>query len=467
MSILSEVMGEAKKNILNAIIWTGLVFTVMSLFGPNPLLCIPAFISLFCITKNLFTSKYLSAFFVAYLYQWSQVCIKILYATMTFNDIESLTRFPDHIVEAYVLSTIALIAVSYGISISLKKIKINETEFEQSLNKMHFKRILILYFLMGIVTEVSRMIPGFSQFSVMIAAFKWCLFYLIFLYCFIQNQNKGIVYLVAIYEIGIGFLAYFASWKTVIFYIFISVFSLIKFRLKHFIGLFIGGCFILYIALLWTGVKGEYRSFLSGGEKQVVVVSDAEAYKKFIALASDFHISNEVQTAFLDRMSYIDYFSSCLAYVPESTPHEAGKLTLKAIEHILMPRLFFPNKPIVDESSHLTKYTGVFYSNYNMGVSFSLGYVGDFYIDYGKFFMFLMLFLLGIIIGKVFKSIIYGAQNIVLATGLASMAFLILYKFEISMLKLCGSICVFWVFYRAVEIFLFPKIIKYFYKDNE
>lgn len=459
-------MEESKLNLLKATIWIGLLSTILSLFGPNPLLCIPAFISLYCIIRNLFISEYLSAFFIAFLYQWSQVCIKVLYATFTSKDIRLLTKFPEHIVEAYVLSTIALVVVSYGISIYLRKINIDEIEIENSLSKLYFKKNLITYFFMGIITEGSRMLPGFSQFSVMIAGFKWCIFYLIFLYCFTQRKYKTILYIIIGYEICIGFFSYFASWKTVIFYILISLFSILQFRMRHFIGLFIGSCFVLYIALAWTGVKGDYRSFLSGGGQQVVVVSSSDAYRKLFGLMSNFQISDKVQKAFLDRISYIDYFSSCLAYVPEKRPHEAGKLSIQAVEHILKPRLFFPNKAIIDESSHLTKYTGKFYSNYSMGTSFSLGYVGDFYIDYGCFLMFLMLFLWGIIVGKIFKNLFEGAANNVLAIGIMSMSFLILYKFEISMLKLVGNVVVFWIFYRIMEIFVFPRVVKY-YQENE
>ena len=457
-------MKKIKKNLLQATLWTGIVFTLLSLITPVPFLCVPAFISLYCIIRNLFLSKYLSAFLVAFLYQWSQVSIKVLYATVSFSDITQLTQFPSHIIEAYILSTIALIAMSYGLSFPLRKIKINEEAFEKSLGAIHFNRIMVVYFLMGVIAEGSRMIPGFSQFSVMLTGFKWSLFYLIFIYCFTQKQHRTLLYLIIGYEIFIGFFSYFSSWKTVIFYVLISLFSVMKFRLRHFAGLMIGGCIVGYVALAWTGIKGDYRSFISAGGQQVVSVSRTEAYQKLFELVSKFQLSDKVQKAFIDRMSYIDYFSSCLAYVPEQRPHENGKLLWQAIGHVIKPRLLFPDKAIIDDSSHLTKYTGVFYSNYSMGASFSLGYVADFYIDCGYILMFPALFIWGWVIGKIFQSVFNGANDIVLAVGITAMAFLLLYKFEISMLKQVGNIVVFWVFFRISEIYLFPKTVNYFKK---
>lgn len=445
-----------------AIVWIGLAFTLLSLFGPNPLLCIPSFISLYFIVNNLVISKYLTAFIVAFLYQWMQVSIKILYATVTFTDIARLTKFPSNIIEAYILSSIALIVVSYGISIQLKKIKLSDMEVECALKRVHFKSVVILYLCMGIITEGLMLIPGFFQFSVMTAGFKWGLFYLLFIYCHTQKRYKALLYLIITYEIGIGFFSYFASWKTVIFYILIGCFSVLRINSKRVLSLIIASCIVIYVALIWTGVKGEYRSFISGDNKQSVVVSSTDAYNKLFELASDFQLTDKVSSSLLDRMSYIDYFSSCLAYVPEEQPYETGNLTLAAIKHIFMPRALFPNKPIIDESSHLTKYTGVFYSNYSMGVSFSLGYVGDFYVDYGFIGMFVALFLLGFLIGEIFLSIFNGAPDKLLAVAILGMAFLLLYKFEISMLKLIGNITVFWILYRLLERFLFPYIIHFF-----
>ena len=116
-----------------------------------------------------------------------------------------------------------------------------------------------------------------------------------------------------------------------------------------------------------------------GSSQQKVKVEAGEALSFLSGKLSEVDAGNlsDASDDFLDRISYIDYFSSAIAYVPKELPHENGTLTKNAVFHVLMPRIFFPNKASLDDSQHLTKYTGVAYADQSMGVSFALGYVGD------------------------------------------------------------------------------------------
>ena len=44
------------------------------------------------------------------------------------------------------------------------------------------------------------------------------------------------------------------------------------------------------------------------------------------------------------RMSYVEFFGATLNFVPDARPHENGRMTMAAISHILLPRLFVPDK---------------------------------------------------------------------------------------------------------------------------
>lgn len=456
----------SKKQIQKTIIVLGIITTVFSLIGPNPGLCIPAFLSLYAIFSLLCISTWINVFSIAFLYQWVQVCIKILYGTFTLTDVHDLTQFPDQIILAYLLSCLALICLSVGMHFPLSRMKIDMQALNTDISRFNTRKVLIFYIVLSLFMSIGAyifsMVPGLFQVYVVLSDFKWVCFFLLFVLCYKTNKYKTILWLIIIYEFLNGFLSFFADWKSVVFYFIIAWLAVQKITFKQlaFFGIFSLG--ILYVGILWTGVKGEHRTYISQGQAQSVMVSKEDAMTNFIRLVSDFSLENskETQTAFLNRLSYIDYFSSCLSYVPVKMPHENGGLTMNAFKHVFLPRLFFPDKAVIDESTHLTKYTGVFYSNIDMGVSFGLGYVPDFYIDYGYIFMFPILILFGYFIGNIFLDIYNHAGSILWGISMMAISFSLLFRFENSMIKLFGQLIMIWLVYRLFEWFVLPIINK-------
>lgn len=451
-----------RKKLLKAIVVLGLFTTIISLFSPNPFLCLPAFVSLYSLVRALYVSKYLTGLLLAFIYQWFQVSIKALYANLTLRNIVELTQYPDKFIQCYILCCAGLIIITYSISLFLKQINYKEEQISAYLESIHITKLFVAYFAIGVIVMLFP--PSFYQLAVQIMAFKWALFYILFLRLYNSSHGKWLILGLVLFEFIQGVASYFSSWKTIIFYVAISLLTVIKLTPRKIIGLTICSAFVLYFGLLWTGVKGEYRTYISQGSKQAMMVSKIDAYSKMIDLIGDFHLSDEITKNFIDRISYVDYFSKCMSYVPTVVPHENGHLTLDAIQHVLVPRFLNPNKKIIDESTHLTKYTGVFFSNLSMGVSFSLGYFGDLYVDYGIIGMLVALFIYGVFIGFVFKDIYTHISNPMIAVAVLQMSFILLYKFEISLIKLTGTIVIFWILYRLLAYFVFPYLIKWLIK---
>lgn len=454
----------SKKKLEKFIVIVGVICSILSIFGPNPFLCVPAFITLYSIVHFLFLSRYYTAFLLAFLYEWVQVSVKVIYGTLTFTTLQSLTVYPEKIITAYLLSCAGLILITFSLGLVFKKQWFNDSVIRILVLRCNFRNILIAYFLIGFL---SGFLPrGLAEFAVQLAAFKWALFYLLFLLCYEQKRNKWILAAIILFEVVIGFASYFASWKDVIFYVIIGYLTVKKIGKKQIITGTIAGCIVLFFALVWTGVKAQYREYIAQGGKQVMAVSKSEAYMELLTLISEFQLNDEVVKAFLDRISYIDYFSACLDYVPSKQPHEYGKLTADAATHIVTPRILFPDKEMINESKHLTKYTGRWFSDLSMGVSFSLGYFGDFYVDFGAVGMMFALLLLGWIIGVGFRNLCRNAPNQLIAVMLLQVSFMLLFRFEISLLKLVGTFTVFWLLYRFLDMAFFPQFTSWILNKN-
>jgi len=187
-----------------------------------------------------------------------------------------------------------------------------------------------------------------------------------------------------------------------------------KLNTRSVIFITIGVLLLLHILVLWTAVKGEYRSYISKGQtSQAVLVSRTEANAKLYELITDVgeeQYKNAIEI-FVDRLGYIQYFGASLDYVPKVVPYQNGQIYLGAVQHYLVPRFLNPNKAVLDDSKHTSEFTGISFSGSVDATSFSLGYIADAYIDFGPIFMFPLLFVFGALFGFFFKYLAKRTPN--------------------------------------------------------
>jgi len=178
------------------------------------------------------------------------------------------------------------------------------------------------------------------------------------------------------------------------------------------------------LGLFWTAVKSDYRDYLNQGTgQQVSLVSFKDKMLKLSQLFAGLEFE-DIQDSVGDlaqRVAYVDYFAKVLINVPDVIPHEDGKLLKGAVMHILMPRLFFPGKPIIDDAAVTAKYTG---ESFEEHTSVSLGYMAHLYIDYGVAGMFVAIFFIGIGFGLMYQ-LVMGMSKTRLMGYAASMVVLL------------------------------------------
>jgi hypothetical protein len=101
--------------------------------------------------------------------------------------------------------------------------------------------------------------------------------------------------------------------------------------------------------------------------------------------------------------------------------HTEGEILAAAIQHSLVPRALFPEKPKLldnDGVDKIRKYAGVWVSGAAKGSSFAFGKEAESYVDFGIPLMFVPLFLYGLLMGfaykRLFRAILISDLRLVL-----------------------------------------------------
>ncbi len=331
---------------------------------------------------------------------------------------------------------------------------------------------IISYFTFSALGGVAFLFGGLTQIIISLVKVKWLLFLLFGFQCFLKDNNKKIFYIFVGFEFISGFLSFFSDFKTVIFFLAVLVIALVdKLTFKQVFSVMAIGVGLAIFGLVWTNVKSEYRSFLnSGGKDQVVGVESDAAFTKLYDLSSNVDNSklNGSVVQMLDRLQYTYHFAKTIDRMPSIVPFQNGDNWLSSLEFATTPRFLNPNKPTFDATSKVRKYTGLNYLGKEQGVSFSLGYFGDCFIDFGLWGMMGMLSVLGFLYGKIYFWLLKTAsKNILFNYCVVSAFFMEFTGLEMDSTYLFGRLFSSFLTFFLLIKFFFPWLIRYLSKAPE
>ncbi|WP_179747347.1 hypothetical protein [Pedobacter xixiisoli] len=444
---------------------------VISLITSNVLLTAYALITLWYIYITLWKKGQPPILFAAFAMQWLQVSIKILQADLTSQAIEDVVIYPEDIQYAILLSLTSLIIIVTGLNTIIHKLKTNPPVY-QTLIQYDIKKVVVVYIVAVILTyfltKYSFVIGGLQQFIVKLVDFKWAIFFVFFLISDTKNRYNAFI-IILIVEIALGLTGYFSNFKSFIFLTAITfIFSKQKLSLKEWgVATFLG-FIVLNFMIVWQSVKGDYRNFLSGGERQqTVTVSSTEALDELGNLTSniDYDSYNIGTESLIDRIAYVDFFSVTISNTNKNNLFEGGKLWYSAISNVLMPRFLFPDKAEIDDSEKTRKYAGVEVVGADQGTSISLGYVAETYVDFGPILMFLPLFGFGLLIGWIYKFIVTKSVNILWGFAFSTPLFFQLSAFEMALDKIVASIIAYFLVYLLLRKIFIRKLQAFITKN--
>ena len=217
---------------------------------------------------------------------------------------------------------------------------------------------------------------------------------------------------------------------------------------------------LLAMAVLWEGgIKPKWRPAIMHG---TVTGSPIQKLKAFTVIAkeaaADFELSLAAEALAARLSSSAGFFSRVLERVPEVVPYEQGGLTHRALKHIVMPRLLFPEKLNLGGDSWLvSKYAGIRVADEKQGTSVGLGYMVECYIDFGIPGMFFPLFAYGLLIGLLYQSVRLMSPSLPLFHGAIIVIFLQHFtSYEGELAKLWGGLIQTWIIFLLFLYFCGP-----------
>ncbi|MES2431353.1 MAG: hypothetical protein V4556_10470 [Bacteroidota bacterium] len=428
-------------------------------------MCLATFGILFILVQQQYKPGVFSIILVNHILQ---VIAAVLLANYLNKDINE--RSP-YISKALVVSLVGIIFLFIPLIIYQRSLptltlnKLKEYAQEFSIGKVLYCYIIALV-ATSLLSAVAFVFGSITQIIISLIKIKWFFFLLFGFMVFLKQEKKRVFYLLVLFEFLSGFFSFFSDFKTVIYYLIILYVTFIeKVNLKSLLLAFTAGIFLVFIGLFWTSIKNDYRAFLnSGSQTQEIDVSQNDAYNKLYDLSSsvDQDVLANSTISLLDRLQYIYHFSKAIETVPDKIPFQNGNNWLDNLEFSTTPRFLNPDKPKINNSIKTTKYTGIRYLGADKGVSFSLGYFAEAYIDFG--FLGMPIFLLGIgflytIIANYLKK--NSSDNPLFAYAVLGSFFMEFYGFEMDGTYLIGRLFSSFLTYFILIKFFFPSILEF------
>ena len=377
--------------------------------------------------------------------QWLQATMPIFYADFNSNSIDNQFRIP-HMERAILLSITGVIFLAIGVSVGWTHyVRLPTAGLESEAKLINQPRLFFIWlvsFILGFIAEsVAYRIPSLMQIIIHVSTIKWVFFFMLAYQAFILRRGMTTLMIATAIEFVMGFTGHFSTYKEAIFMLMIVAFIAdLRLNFKAILVMAAALALVLYASIMWSAVKMPYRAYLASGGGSESIATRLGKIASLVGDVDEKRFADGIERL-VARISYTEYFARVLAHVPSQVPFAEGELWVGAIRHITQPRLLFPNKPALDDSSRLRRYTGVKVSGMESATSIGMGYMAESYIDFGPVWMFFPILLLGMAYGLTYRWLVYINQSKLMGIAIANAAvFFALHGFATQNVKLVGAL---------------------------
>jgi hypothetical protein len=149
-----------------------------------------------------------------------------------------------------------------------------------------------------------------------------------------------------------------------------------------------------WTSLIWTAIKPEFRRWLFEADPAVTASWTQRSNWILDRLGEELDLQ-KAGVKLADRIGYTQLYALAIPLL-DVTEGRRSNYLLGAVEEVLMPRVLFPDKPILNDTKITMELTGL---QFNKSTSVSIGYVAEATADFGFYGMLLELFAIGWVLG--------------------------------------------------------------------
>lgn len=310
--------------------------------------------------------------------------------------------FAGGLVSALFLSMVGLAALVAGLRLGLWLLRrpiVSRTlapPVAYDIRKVFFLTVAV--FGVSYVFDVlpKTMLSGSAQFITTLLALRFVPFFVLLVTVFERRTGYRYAAMGTLWVMGPQLLTGFSSFKEVLLVIIVAALAQWRPWLRtpeqvrqnrRILGFGVIGAFVtLAAALVWSGgVKQQWRQVVWGRAAQESPLERLGEFGGVVRnVLSDFHLDRAAEALAARSSSGELYFSYVLVRVPSSVPFENGRLFARAVANATVPRFLFPEKANLGGDSWLVRrYAGIAAAGDERGASIGLGYLSEFYVDFG------------------------------------------------------------------------------------
>lgn len=384
---------------------------------------------------------------MALTFQWVQSTLGLFYLDFFGRSVDAIQRSDWRPMVMIGLGCCLTLAV--GVWLGLRLVKPPPAAEHRPEFAFSFKLLAIIYVvtivLEGGMNTAVREYPSLRQIVFTFDQARLAVLYLLLRRFYRPVPQWGRIAAVVGFEVTLGITGFFAGFREPLVLTLLAMLEVFDRRnARHWAAATVVGVVAIGFGFVWMGIRSDYRrvyvqedSFRTDRGARIARIGDL-ASRFFRNDSDDFMRTVD---DLVDRMWPIYYPALAVSRVPGSLPHTDGAIFGAAIEHITMPRVFFPGKgELLSDSEMVRKYSGVFVAGADTGTSIAFGYAAESYVDFGIPRMFLPVFGFAIVMGMMYRLVSRSIRHRELLVAYTTVTFwFALYLFERSWAQTLGQ----------------------------
>jgi hypothetical protein len=228
-------------------------------------------------------------------------------------------------------------------------------------------------------------------------------------------------------------------------------------------GVAVGTVGLLIAGVIWEGaIKPVWRyAGTQGSPMEKVAV-----FYRTASLQASMMDARAASERLASRLSTGIFFAYVLDRVPQVVPHTGGDLLMGALRHVTQPRFLYPDKANLGSGSERAElYAGI---TVGEGTSVSVGYMAEFYVDFGVPGMFVPVLVFGALVGAIYAFAARLAPSWTLFAATVTVLFVNTFlTFEGNFTKILGGMAVSAVVFLSFLALIAPRLHGVFLPDHE